>query len=66
LLFFALREAAQKWTMPIHHWREALNHFMILAGTDAGPGENYAMNAHPTSTDSVSNLPMFGLVATPS
>ena len=22
-----------------------------LAGTDAGPGENYAMNAHPTSTE---------------
>ena len=21
---------AKKWTMPIHHWREALNHFTIL------------------------------------
>jgi len=20
----------KKWTMPIHHWREALNHFTIL------------------------------------
>jgi putative transposase len=30
LLFLALRQAAQKWTMPIHHWREALNHFTIL------------------------------------
>jgi NADPH:quinone reductase-like Zn-dependent oxidoreductase len=24
LLFLALRLAAKKWTMPIHHWREAL------------------------------------------
>ena len=30
LLFLALRLAAKKWTMPIHHWREALNHFTIL------------------------------------
>jgi len=30
LLFLALRQAAKKWTMPIHHWREALNHFTIL------------------------------------
>lgn len=30
LLFFALRQAAKKWTMPIHHWREALNYFIIL------------------------------------
>jgi putative transposase len=30
LLFLALRHAAKKWTMPIHHWREALNHFTIL------------------------------------
>jgi putative transposase len=30
LLFLALQQAAKKWTMPIHHWREALNHFMIL------------------------------------
>src|ERR1700693_3778925 len=30
LLFLALRQAAKKWTMPIHHWREASNHFMIL------------------------------------
>ena len=38
--------------MPIHHWREALNHFTdSVAGTDAGPGENYAMNAHPASTE---------------
>ena len=30
LIFLALRQAAKKWTMPIHHWREALNHFTIL------------------------------------
>src|ERR1700691_427253 len=30
LLFLALRQAAKKWTMPIHRWREALNHFTIL------------------------------------
>jgi transposase-like protein len=30
LLFLALRQAAKKWTMPTHHWREALNHFTIL------------------------------------
>jgi hypothetical protein len=30
LLFLALRQAAKKRTMPIHHWREALNHFTIL------------------------------------
>ncbi len=30
LLFLALRQAAKKWTMPIAHWREALNHFAIL------------------------------------
>jgi transposase-like protein len=30
LLFLALRQAAKKWTMPIHHWREARNHFTIL------------------------------------
>jgi len=30
LLFLALRQAAKKWTMPIQHWREALNHFAIL------------------------------------
>jgi hypothetical protein len=30
LLFLALRQAAKKWTMPVHHWREALSHFTIL------------------------------------
>ena len=26
----AISEAAKKWTMPIHHWKQALNHFAIL------------------------------------
>ena len=30
LVFLAIREASAKWTMPIHHWKEALNHFAIL------------------------------------
>jgi len=30
LLFLALRQAAKKWTMPIQHWHDALNHFTNL------------------------------------
>jgi len=30
LLLLALRSAAKKWTIPIYHWREALNHFTVL------------------------------------
>jgi putative transposase len=30
LVFMAIREAAKKWTKPIHHWKEALNYFAIL------------------------------------
>jgi putative transposase len=30
LLFLALRQASKKWTMPIFHGREALNHFTVL------------------------------------
>ena len=30
LVYLAIREASAKWTMPIHHWKEALNHFAIL------------------------------------
>lgn len=29
-VYMAIREASQKWTMPIHHWKQALNHFAIL------------------------------------
>jgi Transposase, Mutator family len=30
VIFLALRQAAKKWTMPIHYWRETLNHFTGL------------------------------------
>jgi putative transposase len=30
LVFMAIREAAKKWTMPIHNWKPALNHFAIM------------------------------------
>ncbi len=29
LLYLALRNISKKWTMPIHHWREAMNRFEI-------------------------------------
>ncbi|MFO0911780.1 MAG: IS256 family transposase [Pirellulales bacterium] len=30
LVYMAINEAAKKWTKPIHHWKQALNHFAIL------------------------------------
>ena len=30
LVYMAIREAARRWTMPIHHWKQALNHFAVL------------------------------------
>ncbi len=30
LLFLALRNISQKWTMPVQHWKEALTQFVIL------------------------------------
>lgn len=30
LIYMAIHEASKKWTMSIHYWREALNHFDIL------------------------------------
>ena len=30
LVFMAIREASQKWTKAIHHWKQALNHFAII------------------------------------
>jgi putative transposase len=30
IIYMAIHEASRKWTMPIHHWKEALNHFAIL------------------------------------
>ena len=30
IVYMAIREASRKWTMPIRHWKQALNHFAIL------------------------------------
>lgn len=30
LIYMAIREASGRWTMPLPHWKEALNHFVIL------------------------------------
>lgn len=30
LIYMAIREAAQRWTMPVRHWKVALNHFAIM------------------------------------
>lgn len=30
IIYVAIREASRKWTMPIKHWKQALNHFAIL------------------------------------
>jgi transposase-like protein len=30
LIYMAIHEASKKWTMPVHHWKQALNHFAIL------------------------------------
>lgn len=30
IIYMAIREASRKWTMPIFHWKPALNHFAVL------------------------------------
>ena len=30
VVYLATREASKRWSMPIHNWRAALNHFMIV------------------------------------
>ncbi|MDP0590157.1 MAG: transposase [Candidatus Endonucleobacter bathymodioli] len=30
VVYLATREASKRWTMPIHNWRAALNHLMIV------------------------------------
>jgi putative transposase len=30
IVYMAIREASRRWTMPIRHWKQALNHFAIL------------------------------------
>lgn len=32
VIYLAISQVAKKWTMPIHHWRLALNRFMIEYG----------------------------------
>ena len=29
VIYLAINQASKKWTMPIHHWKEAMNRFMI-------------------------------------
>lgn len=30
VIYLAIQAASKKWTMPIRHWKAAMNHFMIL------------------------------------
>jgi transposase-like protein len=30
LIYMAINEASKRWTRPIHHWKQALNHFAIM------------------------------------
>jgi putative transposase len=30
IVYMAIHEASKRWTMPIRHWKRALNHFAIL------------------------------------
>jgi putative transposase len=30
ILYLALKNASKKWTMPIQHWKQAMNHFAVL------------------------------------
>ena len=30
LIYMAIREASQRWTMPVRRWKEALNHFAVM------------------------------------
>ncbi|MFZ6876473.1 transposase, partial [Undibacterium sp. Di27W] len=32
VVYLAIQQAAKKWTMPIQHWRQALNRFDIEFG----------------------------------
>ena len=29
LLYLGLRNISQRWTMPVHHWKQAMSQFMI-------------------------------------
>ena len=30
LVYMAIHEASKKWTIPIHHWKPTLYHFVIM------------------------------------
>ena len=30
IVYMAIHEASKRWTVPIRHWKQALNHFAIL------------------------------------
>ena len=30
VLYLAIRGISKKWTMPVHDWKQALNHFAIM------------------------------------
>ena len=30
IAYMTIHEASKKWTMPIRHWKQALNHFAIM------------------------------------
>jgi hypothetical protein len=56
----AIREASRRWTMPIRHWKQALNHFAILFEGRVPevviPSENQAVNREFGSTLSTPNF----------
>jgi transposase-like protein len=37
ILYLAIRNASEKWTMPIQHWGPALNQFAIEFGNERVP-----------------------------
>lgn len=34
LLYLGIKNVARKWTMPVRNWKQALNQFVIIYGTD--------------------------------
>lgn len=47
LIYMAIHEASKHWTLPIRHWKQALNHFAILF--DGRLPENYTTTSKFTS-----------------
>ena len=46
LVYLAIRQASEKWTMPIRNWKTALNRFMILF-EDRDLGDPDALHPFP-------------------